>query len=427
MTTTQALKLAVEPVMRLRAVLASVRANPHLGPVLEKNVMASILISEGSELLAEAFRNSVISEDDISDLCDVVVRACQSASCSSTHLLCSVNAIYDQMAGLIERCVIDDYDHFAQSYNKKPSYSYRHFYEYWTDILLNFLENAGIVYPGVGIRSVDIGTGVGYPSLLLASLYPSMSVIATDISMAQLQQAKYYRDSGEWGTDPYAVTGHMNLVRARRGRGVSACDNLILLRSSTVPLVDNSVDLCTMASAVASYSPRLPDLLSDIRRVLRPGGRALVSFSYLSLPRLLLLIKTEGWTKATKYWQRGYYIATSPQKPVPGSERVTVNYKLSLRKPFIAQMLQDAGLEIIQAHSIFPAIYLWLAITSGVRRGDLLPPAYTALGLPLRFSQKVTYWLISRLDGYLANFPVLGYELLYEVRKSATGPRTTAV
>jgi ubiquinone/menaquinone biosynthesis C-methylase UbiE len=71
-----------------------------------------------------------------------------------------------------------------------------------------------------------------------------------------------------------------------------------------LPLPDNSVDL-VMASFLLSYVPSLDPFVHEVERVLRPGGRLLLSDLHPEA-------RTNGWRSTFRFRQSVYAIATYP-------------------------------------------------------------------------------------------------------------------
>lgn len=98
-------------------------------------------------------------------------------------------------------------------------------------------------------RILDLGSGTGYGSALLRKRFPNAEIIALDIAPAMLTYARENR--------PLA-------------NGYIAAD------AEQLPLRENSIDL-VFSSFALQWCYRLPQLFSEVRRVMAPSGRALIS------------------------------------------------------------------------------------------------------------------------------------------------------
>ncbi|MFC4879200.1 malonyl-ACP O-methyltransferase BioC [Microbulbifer halophilus] len=96
---------------------------------------------------------------------------------------------------------------------------------------------------------LDLGSGTGYGSELLRKRFPQAAIIALDLAEGML---RYARDR----------------------RPVADCH--IAADAEQLPLADNSVDL-VFSSLALQWCYRLPQLFSELKRVLADGGRCLVS------------------------------------------------------------------------------------------------------------------------------------------------------
>ena len=81
---------------------------------------------------------------------------------------------------------------------------------------------------------------------------------------------------GERGWTVSGVDASPEMVEVAQGRMPDAADRLLVGRTDDLPFADGSFDLVT-ATGVLEYSP-VPAALAEVVRVLRPGGRAVVSY-----------------------------------------------------------------------------------------------------------------------------------------------------
>jgi len=98
-------------------------------------------------------------------------------------------------------------------------------------------------------RILDLGSGTGYGSELLRKRFPEAEIIALDLAPQMLSYARHHR--------PHA-------------------DRYIAADAEHLPLADDCVDL-VFSSFALQWCYRLPDLFAEIRRIMRPDARALIS------------------------------------------------------------------------------------------------------------------------------------------------------
>jgi demethylmenaquinone methyltransferase/2-methoxy-6-polyprenyl-1,4-benzoquinol methylase len=112
-----------------------------------------------------------------------------------------------------------------------------------------FLE---LVAPSAGERCLDIATGTGDLAILIAQMEPGVHVTGLDLSRDMLSVAEHKVAE----------------------RGLSSRIALVEGNALQLPFPDASFDLVTCGFGLRNF-PDLPAALKEMRRVLRPGGRAL--------------------------------------------------------------------------------------------------------------------------------------------------------
>src|SRR5690242_2504292 len=96
------------------------------------------------------------------------------------------------------------------------------------------------------------------------------------------------------------VDASEEMVDAARARLPEAHDRLLVAPIEALPFADDSFDLVT-ATGVLEYAA-VPAALAEIARVLRPGGRAVVSYPN---PRAVFgMWKTRAWYPAVRAGKR---------------------------------------------------------------------------------------------------------------------------
>lgn len=114
------------------------------------------------------------------------------------------------------------------------------------------------------VELLDIGTGTGALALAVLERWPGVQVTGIDPSSRMLDIAA---------------------ERARvRSSGLSRRLRLVVASADRLPLPDRSMDL-VVSSFVIQLVPKRADVLREVRRVLRPGGRvAMVTWQEDDLP-----------------------------------------------------------------------------------------------------------------------------------------------
>lgn len=123
-----------------------------------------------------------------------------------------------------------------------------------SDIAAQRARTLELAAPPVGARCLDVGCGPGFLAVeLAAAVGPQGRVLAVDRSATMVDAARARAEEA----------GHAGLVRT------SVAD------ATALPCDDASVDIATVVQ-VLEYVPRVEDALTELYRVLRPGGRVVV-------------------------------------------------------------------------------------------------------------------------------------------------------
>ena len=109
-----------------------------------------------------------------------------------------------------------------------------------------------LVAPAEGERCLDLATGTGDLAIMMAQVQPGMHVVGLDLSREMLAVAERKIASVGLAGRVYVVEGN----------------------ALALPFPDASFDLVTCGFGLRNF-PDLPQALREMRRVLRPGGRAL--------------------------------------------------------------------------------------------------------------------------------------------------------
>jgi ubiquinone/menaquinone biosynthesis C-methylase UbiE len=107
-------------------------------------------------------------------------------------------------------------------------------------------------------------------------LFPNISGLIVEIGAGTGVNFPYIPRGTSWiGIEPNAAL-HETLQKKAGERGTNA--KLISAKSSFIPLCDNSVNV--FISTLVQYSVDKPsEMLSEIRRILKPGGKLIPAFS----------------------------------------------------------------------------------------------------------------------------------------------------
>ena len=114
-------------------------------------------------------------------------------------------------------------------------------------------------------KVADLACGTGLLSQTMLKAKPSLAICGVDLDDVQVGIAgRHFADMG-------ATLGSLEEYRAAGAKG----ENTVHLRvhsAMELPFEDNEVDLVVMGNAI-HLMPSKPDFLTEVARVLRPGGR----------------------------------------------------------------------------------------------------------------------------------------------------------
>lgn len=186
-----------------------------------------------------------------------------------------------------------------------------------------FLEEGGV---GEGARLLDVGCGAGRH--LAALRRRSVDAVGLDLSAALLEEA---RDSAGSGVSLPLVRGDMRRM----------------------PFAAGTFDAVTSFFTSFGYFSQRGDrrTLSEIRRVLRPGGRYLLDFLNAEQVRRELVPEEEGTVRGRRVRQTreirdGHVVKRIEIEPGdPGGSAAVFHERVRLYQPGeLAEMLRRAGL-----------------------------------------------------------------------------------
>jgi SAM-dependent methyltransferase len=132
------------------------------------------------------------------------------------------------------------------------SFTLKHLRDRWWDASFTaFLQDA--LMPRPGERVLDVGCGAGTAELILTALQPGgVHFVGVDLVHARLRDAR----------------------QAMRAQAVVA--ELATADAARLPFASASFD-AAFAVAVLQHVPRPRDVVANLRRVLRPGGRLVIA------------------------------------------------------------------------------------------------------------------------------------------------------
>jgi len=115
-----------------------------------------------------------------------------------------------------------------------------------------------------GQRVADLGSGTGAFPAFLSECMPDLALHVDEID--------YVREALERARERHAATGNAGRLTIR----YLECDLDLLHHGRTIPVADASYD-CVLASLLLNYLQQPSRLLKEAHRLLRPGGRIVLS------------------------------------------------------------------------------------------------------------------------------------------------------
>ncbi len=150
-------------------------------------------------------------------------------------------------------------------------------------------------------RVVDLGCGTGCFSRQLLQQYPAATFLGLDIAEGMLHYARKRVQKAVIGASP----------------------RWLCADAEALPLTDESVDL-VFSSLAIQWCENLPALFGELRRVLKPGGKA-----YLSTlgPRTLFELRT-AWQSVDNYAHVNHFVAAGDlQQAIAGADLELVSWQ----------------------------------------------------------------------------------------------------
>lgn len=235
---------------------------------------------------------------------------------------------------------------------------------------------------------LDLGSGTGYGSELLRRRFPRARIIALDLAEGMLRYAQEERP---------------------------AADAYIAADAEQLPLADGSVEL-VFSSMALQWCYRLPQLFSELQRVLADGGRCLISTLG---PDTLHELKqswaqVDGGVHVNRFLPQRQWTAAAIDNGLPGS---TYSQERMLHFSDVRQLMRE--LKNIGAHNVNRDAGKGLSGREKLRR---LAAAYesrrTPAGLPA--SYEVIYLSLAKGAANSVGLPSGNAELQLGTR--AAGP-----
>lgn len=324
--------------------------------------------------------------------------------------------INQEVIASIDRMTAINYGIWAPTYNDLFYRSEIYSCEFETKRILSFIEHS--LDTSKPFHLLDIGSGTGFPALMLARLYPHAKVYAFDNSEMMLEVAKKLERKGKWKTSENSLTAIMQRTLNSHDAGKNEGQPITFVHSPYVTLEPGSIDISLMATAIPSYTPYTEKLVKSIYEALRPGGKAMINFSYMSLSRFILLWRDFGFKKAREEYKKEA-ITDIIIEPTQEGKQI-FSFKISFSGKACEMILRNAGFKIVRVHSMFPLHYLMLSLGRKAMRKDnkQIRAPYMYLPFPKNTIEKLWFNFIIALDSFLARWPLpTGYELHYEVEK----------
>jgi len=381
-------------------------------------------IGEYKRLLELIVENEELTEEKVNKLITVIQSLKELAKAKSA--LTSENLTKDEqlkldelrklIASSIDNIAASNYSIWAPTFNKLFFYSEITSWNLEVNRILPFINKS--VDTSKPFTVVDIGTGTGFPSLLLARLYSNAKVVAFDNSDKMLEMAEKFEQIPVWDTNELTLTALMQKAINERGNPVKNPSKVKFIHSPLVTVEEGSVDVSLMATAIPSYTPFTQDLVKSIYKSLKPGGKAQINFSYMSLSRFILLWRDYGWKNARKEYKKNA-VTDIIFETTEGNKKV-FSFKISFPRKICEAILKDAGFKITKRQSIFPLLYLMLSLGRKAVRKDaeIVRAPYGYLEFPKNFFQSVYLKIITSLDNFLSRWAwFTAYELHFEVEK----------
>lgn len=374
-------------------------------------------IGEYKRLLLLIIEGEDLSDEKLITLDHLVSNLITLANTKTARDSSDLSKLSEQINQILDKVTASNYDNWAPSFNQLFFYSEVTSTKLEMRRILYFINS--IISPDAKAIILDIGAGTGFPSLLLSRFYKNSKIFAFDNSEKMLDEAEKLGKISTWKTDEVSLTALMQKELDKQSiQSEPNTAQIIFKHSSTINLTKESVDIAVMATAIPSYTPYFNDLIKSIFDSLKPGGKAMINFSAMGFSRFILYLRDFGFTKAVAEYKKGSTLDIILE--TTESNRKVFSFKISFKRNVCEKILKDAGFKIIKRRSMFPLLYLILALSKKATRTDkeIVRAPYMFLEFPKNVFQKIYYPCLVSIDSFLARWQWnTAYEYHYEVQK----------
>lgn len=317
---------------------------------------------------------------------------------------------------IINDIASENYSIWAETYNALVFYSEEKVWKQELSRILDFLHRN--IDPSQNQIILDVGTGTGFPSLILPRIFNKANIHAFDNSEAMLKKAKEFERQIPWKIEPHTITSLLQEKLNILNIHIQNPRKIVFHHSPTITLERNSVDAAVMATAIPSYTSYTYELVQSIFDTLKPGKRALVNFSATSFSRMILLIRDFGLKKGLAIARRPAHLDIILET-TDGGKKV-FSMKINYSKKTCEEILLSVGFIIKKKRSLFPLLYFLLAISKQAGYSDKrrIRSPYMLWSFTSNPIKKLLYDFLFAIDSFLAQWLIpTAYEYWYEVEK----------